>query len=197
MATIPLFPIRQVFQFLDDMMTKINLKYKMLPVFVSLCAFACAYSKECAKDTVSDNIHLIINIQEEFDLKSLSENRPFILLVGGHQAFPWVMVVDNISNYTIYSGSLNNKGNYISKESIFKNIEIINWAFDAMSCRCGMDVLRPSEGNNMILTTLIYVDSNGKTVFSYDNNMKFTDEKCQDNINELIGYLMSRYIFKL
>lgn len=55
------------------------------------------------------NIAIFERLDSIFDLESLSQGLPFYIISGGHEAFPFIMLIDNNDNYIVYSGSMTKK----------------------------------------------------------------------------------------
>lgn len=143
------------------------------------------------------NIAIFERLDSIFDLESLSQGLPFYIISGGHEAFPFIMLIDNNDNYIVYSGSMTKKGNYISKDTVGRDNELLRWAFKELPAVCTNYVNTSDSDYHPIIISMIGMNRNKQIIFVYDNDMKFTCSKCQNNVSELLSFLYMKYIYKL
>ena len=132
-------------------------------------------------------------LNEAFDIDALSGDNPFILYAGGHNSYPWVMVIPENNCFVIYSGILNNECQMLSQFKESKSNEILRSAFNDMIIICPECKIFDKPDADILSFGLIYADSQKNILFKYDTKWAYRDRKCEDNIKKLLNYLMMNY----
>ena len=89
------------------------------------------------------------------------------------------------------------KGNYISKDTVGRDNELLRWTFKELPAVCTNYVNTSDSDYHPIIISMIGMNRNKQIIFVYDNDMKFTCSKCQNKVSELLSFLYMKYIYKL
>ncbi len=188
------FRIQQHCQIIDDM--------KFVKFLLIWIAPFLAYGQS-ADNTESTDLNIgSINdavfqqIDDIFDVGYLTNGLPYIIVTGGHEVSPFIIVIKKDNVYIVYSGSITWSGNYISRcESEDNNI--LNWAFNEMAIECVQSDKLRKNTYSPIVTSLLYVNEFNQIIFSYDSDKCFKCKECEDNIKILLSFLFCNYIYRL
>lgn len=135
-------------------------------------------------------------IDDIFDVGYLTGGLPYIIVTGGHEVSPFIIVIKKDNIYIVYSGSIAWSGNYLSRCESEDN-DILNWAFNEMTIECvKSDKLRKNI-YSPVVTSLLYINEFNQIIFSYDSDKYFKCKECEDNIKSLLSFLFCNYIYRL